>query len=296
MRDVRTVMITGGSGFIGRNLVEALQDRYEVLAPRHAELELLDDEAVRAYLRERRPDVVVHSATKPAHRNAKDLTGIAEANIRMFFNLARDPELCPRMVFLSSGAVYGQQHYVPKMGEDYFDTYVPEDSHGLSKYAIAKYVEKVDHVVELRIFGIFGPYEDYAIRFISNAACKALLGLPVTLRQDRMFDYLWVRDLAPVVEHYMRLTRKTPATNVTPDRAVSLLDLANMVVEIAGADVPVLVGEPGRGVEYSGDNSRLRAEMSDLSFTPVRQAVEELVLWYRMRLSTIDPEVLRVDK
>ncbi|HEX9093361.1 MAG TPA: NAD-dependent epimerase/dehydratase family protein, partial [Coriobacteriia bacterium] len=91
MRDVRTVMITGGSGFIGRNLVEALQDRYEVLAPRHSELELADDEAVRLYLRHNRPDVIVHGATKPAHRNAKDLSGIVEANTRMFFNLARDP-------------------------------------------------------------------------------------------------------------------------------------------------------------------------------------------------------------
>ena len=42
--------------------------------------------------------------------------------------------------------------------------------------------------VELRPFGVYGPGEDYAIRFISNACCKALLGMPVTLRRDRLLQ------------------------------------------------------------------------------------------------------------
>ena len=39
------IMITGGSGFIGRNLIEYLAKRHEVLAPTHKELELVDDDA-----------------------------------------------------------------------------------------------------------------------------------------------------------------------------------------------------------------------------------------------------------
>jgi UDP-glucose 4-epimerase len=295
-RDVRRVLVTGGSGFVGRTIAEALASRYEVDAPSHSALELADDDAVRGYLERTRPDAVIHSATKPGHRNAKDPTGIVEANTRMFFNLARDPDLCPCMVFIGSGAVYDERHYLPRMPEEYFDTHVPSDPHGFSKYVIAKYVETVDHVVELRAFGVFGPYEDYAIRFISNAACKALLGMPITLRQDRRLDYLWVHDLAAVVEHYMRLTGPTPAVNVTPDETVSLLELAHMVVEVTGENVPIEVGAPGMGVEYSGSNARLRAAMPDLRLTPLRQAVEELVAWYRERIDSIDGEALRVDR
>jgi nucleoside-diphosphate-sugar epimerase len=127
------ILVTGGSGFIGRNLVAGLAARYEVLAPSHGELELTDVSAVRGYLSDRRPDVIVHGATKPGHRAAKDPSGVAEANLRMFHALADDPDLCPRMVFLSSGAVYDARHYQPKMRETYFGAHEPVDETGASK-------------------------------------------------------------------------------------------------------------------------------------------------------------------
>ena len=61
---------------------------------------------------------------------------------------------------------------------------MPDDEHGFSRYVIAGLRPRDERVVELRPFGVFGPYEDYAIRFISNAICKTLFDLPVTLRQD----------------------------------------------------------------------------------------------------------------
>ena len=67
-----SVFVTGGSGFIGRNLVEALGDEYDILAPSHAELELLDEEAVATYLNRHRVEVVVHCAVRPGHRAARD--------------------------------------------------------------------------------------------------------------------------------------------------------------------------------------------------------------------------------
>jgi nucleoside-diphosphate-sugar epimerase len=292
------VMVTGGSGFIGRNLVEQLAARHEVLAPTHGELELTDVEAVRRYLLRRRPDVVVHGATKPGHRAAKDPTGIAEANLRMFHALADDATLCPRMVFLSSGAVYDSSHYLPKMPEVYFGAHEPEDENGRSKAQIARWIESAGHVVELRPFGVFGPYEDFRIRFISNALCRALLGLPVTLRQDRRFDYVWVRDLCGVVEAFLERPRASlpyAAYNVTPDEPTSLLEIARTVVELTGADVPIRVGAEGMGVEYSGDNSRLRAELPGLELTPMREAIATLRDWYAERIDSIDPAAVLSD-
>jgi UDP-glucose 4-epimerase len=290
------VLITGGSGFIGRNIVESLAGRHDVLAPTHDQLDLMDDVAVRETLRSFRPDAVVNCATRPGHRNAADPTGLVEANTRMFFNLARDPGLCPRLVHLGTGAVYDQRFYEPLMPEEYFDRHVPVDETGYSKYIIAKYAEASDHVIELRPFGVFGPWEDYAIRFISNAICKTLFDMPVTLRQDRCFSYVWIGDLVATVEHFAMCERTYAAYNVTPDAAVSLLDIANMVVEVSAGNVPVVVGAPGMGVEYSGDNSRLRAEMPALRLTSVHEAVERLYSWYAARVSELDPTLLLVDK
>lgn len=57
------VLITGGSGMVGRNLLEHPgARRHEVLAPARKELDLFDPAATRAYLAQRRPDLVIHCA------------------------------------------------------------------------------------------------------------------------------------------------------------------------------------------------------------------------------------------
>ncbi len=57
------VLVTGGGGFVGSNLVHVLRAAGDdVLAPSHAELELTDAVATQAYVREHAPDAIVHAA------------------------------------------------------------------------------------------------------------------------------------------------------------------------------------------------------------------------------------------
>ncbi len=291
------ILITGGSGFIGRNLIEYLSGKDTVLAPSHHELELLDENAVRRYLRKNDVDVVIHSAVKPGHRNAKDLSNQLYSNTRMYFNIARNEDRYKKMIFIGSGAVYDMRAYMPKMNEEYFDTSVPADEHGFSKYIIAKQIERSYNTVELRIFGIFGKYEEYAIRFISNAICKTLCGLPITIRQNRRFDYLYINDLMAVISHFMDATPKFSAYNVTPDESIDLLTLAKKVLLKSGkSNVEIRIAEPGLGPEYSGDNARLRSEIPGLRFTAIDQAIGALYEWYAANVHLIDRSKLLIDK
>lgn len=291
------VLLTGGSGFIGRNLRRLLAPGLEILAPTRAEMDLLDGAAVRRFLSRTRPDGVVHSATTPGHRNAPPAPHLAERNLRMFLNLFENRALWGRMVVLGSGLEYDPRVFSPKMREEALGRSVPEDPTGLSKLACARIGRSDPGIVHLLPFGVFGPHEDWEIRFISNAICKALFGLPVTLRQNRRYDYLWIGDLAGVVEHFLVApTWSHDVYNVTPDSSVELLDLARLVLEVCGSDLPVVVADDGMGPEYSGDNARLRAEIPGLSLTPVREAVEELCTWYRANIGLIRREALLVDK
>ncbi len=290
------VFLTGGNGFIGRNIKEAFSGRFTVLAPRSSEVDLTDETRVRDFFKSNTIDIVIHSAVKPGHRNVLDPSRQLFTNTRMFFNIIRNADRYAKMIFLGSGAVYDMRHYSPKMKEEYFDTHVPVDEHGFSKYIISKSIEQSHNIVELRLFGIFGKYEDYAIRFISNAICKALCGLPITIKQNRLFDYLYVSDLMPVIEHFMDREARHRAYNVTPDAAVSLHSLAELVRTRSRADVPIIVKEPGLGLEYSGDNTRLRSEMPEIRFTPIEQAIDQLYNWYSAHVHLIDKDKLLIDK
>ncbi len=294
------ILLTGGSGFIGRNLNEHLSREHEVIAPSHSQLDLSDDLAVNAWFREHPVDAVVHGAVRPGHRAAQDPSRQIWNNLRMFFNIERNRDRFGTLVFLSSGAAYDTRESLVRIAEDRLGASVPEDDHGLSKYAIARFLDAMaldprQPIVELRLFGVFGRYEDYRIRFISNAICRSLFDLPITLRQDRRFSYLFIDDLMPVVDWALSEPAHYRAYNVSPDWTDRLSALAGAIAARAGNHVPVQVGKDGYGLEYTGDNGRLRQEMPDLSFTPSDVAIDRLYGWYADRRSEINRASLEYD-
>ena len=290
------ILITGGSGFIGKNLIEYLTQKYEVLSPTHRELELINDDAVRPFFKKHAVDVVIHCALKPGHRNAKDPTNQLYADTRMFFNLVRNSNRFQKLICISSGAIYDIRYNMPKISEEYFDTHMPVDEHGLFRYMAAKYIEKAEHIIELRPFSVFGKYEEYAIRFISNAICKTLFDLPITIKQNRCFDFIYIDDLVRVIDYFIVKDGNFNCYNVTHDEAIELRAIAEKVQAISGKDLPILVAKEGMGLEYSGNNQRLRKEIPGFVFTPIDLAIHQLFGWYASNRHLINKEFLLFDK
>ncbi len=214
----------------------------------------------------------------------------------MFFNLARNADRFGKMIHFGSGAEYDRSHLPPMVKEIYFDSRVPADAYGFSKYICAKYIERSERIVDLRLFGVFGPYEDYTVRFISNACCRALKGLPIVLRQDIRFDYLYVGDLARITSWFIENDARHKAYNVCTGRPVALTELARMVADVSGCNPSISVMQGGMGAQYTGDNSRLLAEMRDYQFWDLRRAISELYYWYKRQHSTLEVESLRFDE
>ncbi len=290
------VLVTGSSGFIGRNLVESLSRDHVVLAPRHAELDLQDGDG-RGPLPRGRPGgrggPLGHQARPPQRPGPVRPGGGEHAHVRQ-------PDAAPGALRPGGaahlGLVYDPRFYEPKMREEYLGEHIPADEGGYSKYLCARLAEGVPGAVELRPFGVFGPHEDWEIRFISNAICKCLHDLPITLRQDRRFDYVWVDDLTEVIRRALGGELPAGAYNVTPDEAMPLRVLAEKVRRASGKDVEIQVAQPGMGVEYSGSNERLRRALPGLAFTDVDEAIGRLYRWYEARRGQVRREALLSDK
>jgi GDP-L-fucose synthase len=294
----KNIFLTGGAGFVGRILSEQLSDKYNLYAPSHGELELEDTDAVEDYIKSHDFDTVIHAANWGGTRKkSENLENNVEKNLKFFFNIVRCKKHFKKLIHLGSGAEYDKLNYLPKMKETYFDTHVPVDSYGFYKYVCSKYIEKMDDAVVLRIFGCYGKYEDYEIRFISNAICKAIFNLPITITNKNVFfDYLHVDDLARIIEHFIENNGKHKFYNVTPDKSIDLLTIARKVKEVSREDMCIIVKNEGLNPEYSGDNTRLREEIKDLKFTDIDAGIRDLYKWYLDNKNTIDYDKISMDR
>ncbi len=291
------LLITGATGFIGRNLKERLIEKYEIFAPSSQELNLLDEDAVKEYIIRHRFGVVIHAATWNATKNSKkDLTKVFPNNCRMFFNIARCTDHYGKMIYYGSGAEYDRRHWKPKMKEGYFDAHVPVDDYGFSKYIMAKYAKNARNIYDLCIFGAFGKYEDWEIRFISNACCKAVWDLPITIKQNVFFDYLYIDDLVEITRWFIENNPKEKVYNICTGKTFDLLSLAKKVLTASGKNLEIRVAMEGLGAEYSGDNTRLINELGFCKFKEMDECVRDLYNWYLENKTLINRKSLLYDK
>ena len=100
------ILITGGSGFIGRSLIKALNQEHDVFSPSSKELDVTNSYDVEKYLQNKYFDWVIHCAIKGGRRATQDTSDDAYNNIKMFFNLMNNKVRFGKLINFSSGAQF----------------------------------------------------------------------------------------------------------------------------------------------------------------------------------------------
>ncbi|MBI4672663.1 MAG: SDR family oxidoreductase [Chloroflexi bacterium] len=306
------ILVTGGAGFIGSHLVEALVARgehvrvldnlatghLENLALVRAQIEfiqgdLADLETVQAAAAE--TDVVFHQAALPSvPRSIKNPRASHDANLTGTLNVliaARDRQV-QRVVMASSSSVYGNSPALPKV-----ETFEPAP---LSPYAVTKlageYYARVFadlyglSTICLRYFNVFGPRQDPHSQY-SGALAKfvqcALHGEPYPIHGDgeQSRDFTYIENV--VRANLLAASSETDGAlvvNVAGGARTTLNQIIATLNELTQQTLPTQFGPPRAGdVRHShADISRARELLGYEPTVQVREGLRRTVDWYKL--------------
>ncbi len=278
---MKNVFITGANGFIGKNIKEQLKDKYHLLTPSRQELDLLDVKRVDRYFSKNRIDVVVHSAIVGGSIKEQEVSSALSDNIKIFLNIVKNKNKFGRMIQFGTGAEYDKNRPLIKVRETDFGKSIPQDDYSLYKYISSMIIENLDNAISLRIFGLFGKYDDHKLRFISNSICRNLEGLTITINQNRNFDYMYIDDFVKIVDYFISHKASHKFYNIGTGSTIDLIAILKIINNISNKKSKIIVKKPGLGNEYTCNNNRLLKEIPNLQFTDIQEAIGRLYRWYK---------------
>ena len=269
------ILLTGSGGFIGKNLKFFLSEKYLLLTPRSSELNLINENDVRNYFHINDIDFIIHCASTGGYRTEKDKDTTFEENIAMVNNILKFKKNSCRVILFGSGAMYDKSRPLHKVTENEIGKFIPKDLYGKSKLEISKMINKKDDVVCLNIFGCYGQYEKDS-RFPTYAIKQKLKGEKISINQNVIFDYIYIKDLCKIIKYFISHKPHNKIINVTPDKSISLLEIANIINKIDNPQVDIKILTAGMNNEYTGSNLLLKSEMPNFQFTDYEKGLKEL--------------------
>lgn len=271
---MKKILLTGGSGFIGRNIKPLLAKEFVLFAPTRFELNLKDENQVRHYIESNKIDVVIHSANPNPVKNSLDNSdSFFEDSLRCFMNLFKARDIYEKMFFLGSGAEYNKQLDICSVSEDDCFRSIPSDSYGFAKYIMNTICHYDEKIVNLRIFACYGP-TDHESKFITHCINCCLRNKDITIRQNCYFDYMHVYDLANILVKLINKYPKENDYNVCSGTRKSLYEIAQIVKEKMHYDCNIQLLADGMNKEYTASNKKLLHELGGYDFIPLEKGIE----------------------
>jgi UDP-glucose 4-epimerase len=298
-------LVTGGAGFIGSNLVDALVQRGDEVTAiddvstgkranlDHAiqngatlvELDIRDAEAVHAAVEQARPETIFHLAAQiDVRKSVADPANDSRINVEGTVNVLKAAQAhgVTRFVNTSTGgAIYGEGQIIPAP-EDH--PVAPEAPYGLSKFCAEQYCLLFTRLhglstVSLRYGNVYGPRQDPLgeAGVVAIFCGKLLDGERPTIFGDgaQTRDYVYVGD---VVDANLKAaeTQTSGAVNIGYGDEVSVLDIVDVLkAHSDGAFEPKHAPErPGEVRRIALDTSRARQELGWQAETGLEDGLE----------------------
>lgn len=278
---MKTILLIGASGFIGRNIYPILIEKYNVIAPRRDELNIIDKYSVTKFFDNHKIDVIIHLAASNPQKNILDkLDTFKDDIISGYENIAIQANNVEKILYFGSGADMDKRYDMHLIKEDDFGRSYPDNPYAQAKYEITKKILNTKNIYNLRLFGCYGP-TDAKTKFIRDVIDFCLDNVPIKIRQNCMFDYLYVDDLAAIIQWFIENKPIYHDYNICTGQPISLLSIAEIVAKKMGNEFPIEIVKEGWNKEYSGDNSRLLKEIGNFNFTSIFDGIEKQIKWQK---------------
>jgi UDP-glucose 4-epimerase len=299
------VLVTGGAGFIGSHLVDALVARGDEVAvvddmsagrPGRVstqaavhKLTVTEAAALAAVTAEFRPEVICHLAARiDVRASVADPVDDAQINVIGTVNVLEAARVVgARVLFGSTGAViYGRDAPIPSM-EDVLP--LPESPYGVAKNCAEQYVELYNrlhgtrHAV-LRFANVYGPRQDPIgqVGVVAIFCAQALAAQRPVIYGDgqQTRDFVYVADA--VNAYLAAVDRRRPGIwNIGTGVEVTVLELARIIGTVAGRPVdpvfaPARPGELRRGALAS---ERARRDLGWIPTISLAEGVRRVYRW-----------------
>lgn len=279
----QTVLVTGGAGFVGSHLAEALVADNEVRVlddlsggsrdhvPVDAELvegDVCDPETVAGAMDG--ADLVFHEAALVSvEESVRDPRASQRVNAGATLDvLEQAREEDARVVLASSAAVYGHPESVPVSEGDPKE---PTSPYGIDKLALDHYARRYHDLygletVPLRYFNVYGPRQNPEYSAVVSVFFRqASEGGPITVEGDgeQTRDFVHVSDVVRANLLAATTDRVGEPFNVGTASSVTVNELAETVVEVTDSDAEITHVDPRPGdIRHSeADISKARAEL-----------------------------------